>query len=127
TGAIIKVVPRGCKAQACPRLAAHFPADAIIVGIVYTGRPFMTSRTTAPPMTAPIPVGTDVFIPQPVTRLEDTGLPQLYVADLAIKILYSSGYLTGFRIAELLSLPFAGVVDEILEFLKREKLVEVKG
>jgi predicted ATPase with chaperone activity len=66
-------------------------------------------------------------MPQAVARLEDTGLPQLYVADLAIKILYSSGYLTGFRIAELLALPFAGVVDEILEFLKREKLVEVKG
>src|SRR6185369_9998213 len=61
------------------------------------------------------------------TRLEDTGLPQIYVADLALKVLYNSGYLTGFRIAELTSLPFAGVIDEILEFLKREKLVEVKG
>ena len=87
----------------------------------------MTSRTTAPPVAAHVPVGSDAFVPQVIARLEETGLPQLYIADLAIKILYSSGYLTGFRIAELLALPFAGVVDEILEFLKREKLVEVKG
>src|SRR3954454_19026327 len=88
----------------------------------------MTSRTSAPAaVAAQHPVGPDSFVPAPVTRLEDTGLPQIYIADLAIKVLYSSGYLTGFRIAELIALPFAGVVDEILEFLKREKLVEVKG
>jgi predicted ATPase with chaperone activity len=87
----------------------------------------MTSRSSAPAAVGSIPVGPDEFIPPPVTRLEDTGLHQIYVADLALKVLYSSGYLTGFRIAELVSLPFAGVVDEILEFLKREKLVEVKG
>src|SRR5579859_223560 len=87
----------------------------------------MTSRSSAPPPVASVPVGPDEFIPPPVTRLEDTGLHQIYVADLALKVLYSSGYLTGFRIAELIALPFAGVVDDTLEFLKREKLVEVKG
>ena len=87
----------------------------------------MTSRSSAPAAVAANPVGPNTFIPAPVTRLEDTGLPQIYVADLALKVLYNSGYLTGFRIAELTSLPFAGVIDEILEFLKREKLVEVKG
>jgi predicted ATPase with chaperone activity len=60
-------------------------------------------------------------------RIEDTGLQLIYIADLALKVLYSSGYLTGFRVAELLALPFTGIVEEILEFLKREKLVEVKG
>jgi predicted ATPase with chaperone activity len=87
----------------------------------------MTSRTSAPAAVAAHPVGPDSFVPPPVTRLQDTGLPQIYIADLALKVLYSSGYLTGFRIAELVSLPFAGLVDEVLEFLKREKLVEVKG
>ena len=87
----------------------------------------MTSRTTAPAPPGTMPVGPDQFYPAPVTRLEDTGLPQIYVADLALKVLYNSGYLTGFRISELVALPFAGIVDEILEFLKREKLVEVKG
>jgi predicted ATPase with chaperone activity len=47
--------------------------------------------------------------------------------DLTLKILYFQGYLTGFKIAEEIALPFAGVMDQILETLKREKLVEVKS
>lgn len=66
------------------------------------------------------------FIPPPITRVEDTGLSQLWLQDLALKILYFRGYLTGFNVAEAMSLPFAGLVDQILEALKREKFVEVK-
>lgn len=66
------------------------------------------------------------FIPPPITRLEDTGLSQLWLQDLALKILYFRGYLTGFNVAEAATLPFAGLVDQILEALKREKFVEVK-
>ena len=51
----------------------------------------------------------------------------LWVQDLALKILYFQGYLSGFRVAEEIALPFAGVTDQILESLKREKLVEVKS
>jgi predicted ATPase with chaperone activity len=51
----------------------------------------------------------------------------LWLQDLALKILYYQGYLSGFRIAEEIALPFAGIVDQILEGLKREKLVEVKS
>ena len=86
----------------------------------------MTSRPVAPPA-PPINIGSEKFNPPPVSTVADTGLPAIYLADLALKILYSGGYLTGFRIAELVALPFAGLVEEILEFLKREKLVEVKG
>jgi hypothetical protein len=71
---------------------------------------------------------TDVdFIPHPVSRIEDTGLSPLWLQDLALKILYFQGYLTGFRVAEEMSLPFTGIVDLILETLKREKFVEVKS
>jgi predicted ATPase with chaperone activity len=49
------------------------------------------------------------------------------VQDLALKILYFQGYLSGFKVAEEIALPFAGVMDQILESLKREKLVEVKS
>jgi predicted ATPase with chaperone activity len=58
--------------------------------------------------------------------MEDTGLSQLWLQDLALKILYFRGYLTGFSIAEAMALPFAGLVDQLLEVLKREKSVEVK-
>ncbi|RME88299.1 MAG: AAA family ATPase [Anaerolineae bacterium] len=68
-----------------------------------------------------------VFVPPPLTRLEDTGLSALWLQDLALKVLYFQGYLSGFKIAEAMALPFAGVTDQILDTLKREKLVEVKS
>lgn len=67
------------------------------------------------------------FLPTTVTNIEDTGLPSLWLQDLALKILYSQGYLTGFRIAEELTLPFAGVTEHILSELKKEKLIEIKS
>jgi MoxR-like ATPase len=67
------------------------------------------------------------FFPPPITKLEDTGLSLLWLQDLTLKIFYYQGYLSGFRAAEELALPFAGIVDQILESLKREKLIEVKS
>lgn len=66
------------------------------------------------------------FVPTPVSRVEDTGLAELWLQDLALKILYFRGYQTGFKVAEAMALPFAGLVDQLLESLKREKFVEVK-
>jgi len=66
------------------------------------------------------------FYPPPIDKIEDTGLSGLWLQDLALKVLYYQGYLTGFKIAEELALPFPGIVDQIVEILKREKLVEVK-
>ena len=67
------------------------------------------------------------FVPPPITRVEETGLSTLWLQDLALKILYFQGYLTGYDIAEAMALPFTGLVDQLLETLKREKLVEVKA
>ncbi len=69
----------------------------------------------------------NVFIPPPINRLEDTGLSLLWLQDLALKIMYFQGYMTGFMLAEAMALPFTNVVDQILETLKREKFVEVKS
>jgi len=73
------------------------------------------------------PGGTGTFTPPNLTKIEDTGLSQLWLQDLALKILYFQGYLSGFKIAEEMALPFTGLVDQILEALKREKFVEVKS
>ena len=67
------------------------------------------------------------FVPPTITKVSDTGLSQLWLQDLALKILYFQGYLTGFKIAEEIALPFAGVTDHILDALKREKFVEVRS
>jgi predicted ATPase with chaperone activity len=67
------------------------------------------------------------FLPPQITSLEDTGLNQLWLQDLALKVLYFRGYLSGFKVAEEITLPFAGVTDQILIALKAEKLIEVKS
>src|SRR5450759_30069 len=67
------------------------------------------------------------FVPPPMSELKDTGLSLLWLQDLVLKIFYFQGYLSGFKAAEEIALPFAGIVDQILETLKREKLIEVKS
>jgi predicted ATPase with chaperone activity len=82
---------------------------------------------TVVPRPATAQVNTTPFLPPPITKLEDTGLSLLWLQDLALKIMYYQGYLSGFKIAEEIALPFAGIVDQILEALKREKLIEIKS
>jgi len=71
--------------------------------------------------------GTKPFGPQPITQISDTGLSRLWLQDLALKILYFQGYLTGYEVAENISLPYTSIVDKIVETLKREKFIEVKA
>jgi predicted ATPase with chaperone activity len=59
--------------------------------------------------------------------MEDTGLTHGFLADMAIKIMYFRGQVTGYEIAEQLRLPYQTVMNAIMEFLKREQMCEVKG
>ncbi len=59
--------------------------------------------------------------------IEETGMNRGFLSDLALKTIYSVGELSGQAIAERLCLPFSGVVDELLTFLKREQLVSITG
>lgn len=65
--------------------------------------------------------------PKVITSLEESGLNLGFVSDQALKLLYFHGELTGLQIAELMHLPFQGVMVGVMEFLKREQMVEVKG
>lgn len=67
------------------------------------------------------------FTPPPISSIADTGISQLWLEDLALKMLYFSGYMTGFRVAEAMALPFPGVTDILLTSLKQDKLVEIKS
>ena len=90
----------------------------------------MTLPRTSPRVirTADMPTtGSLRYIPSAINVVEDTGLSQLWLQDLALKILYFRGYLTGFKVSEAMALPYAGLTDQILEALKREKFVEVKA
>ncbi len=71
--------------------------------------------------------GTAGWLPPPITSLENTGLTQGFVADLALKVLYFQGQATGYEIAQKLHLPFTTVLAPIMDFLKREQMCEVRG
>jgi len=79
------------------------------------------------PLTPPPPASAGSFIPPQINSVDDTGLNPLWLQDLVLKVMYFRGYLTGFKIAEEIALPFAGVTDQILVSLKQEKLIEVKS
>ncbi|MFO8037220.1 MAG: ATP-binding protein [Anaerolineales bacterium] len=76
------------------------------------------ARTKSPPST---------YTPSPITQINDTGLSKLWLQDLALKILYFQGYLTGYELSENIALPYTSVVDSIVDSLKKEKFLEVKG
>jgi predicted ATPase with chaperone activity len=83
-------------------------------------KPQVEQHTGAPSAAGP-------YVPPPITRIEDTGLSPLWVQDLILKVFYNQGYMTGFKLAEEICMPYVGIVDQLLETLKREKLVEVKS
>lgn len=91
-------------------------------------------RGSTPLMPVPVPASyndQDEFsIPeifQEPRTVEDTRIPQAFLADLALKILYFGGTLPGGRVAQEMRLHFAGVVEPILRSLKNQRLVEVLG
>ncbi len=73
------------------------------------------------------PVPSTTFEPTAPRSIDETGLHLLFLADLALKILYNTGSLTGLQMADRLKLPFNGCVDLVMEHLKRELMVEVRG
>ncbi|MCL4875515.1 MAG: ATP-binding protein [Anaerolineae bacterium] len=67
------------------------------------------------------------WAPPAMRNVEDTGLNLGILTDLAIKTIYYAGYINAQEVANRMRLPFTGVVDRVLEILKREKWIEVRG
>ncbi len=67
------------------------------------------------------------WTPPSIRNIDDTGLNIFYLSELVLKVLYFSGFKSGYSIAEAVKLPFTGIIDHVMEFLKRERLVEVRG
>jgi hypothetical protein len=59
--------------------------------------------------------------------LEDTGLNMGLLTDLAVKTVYYAGVINGSDIAARMNLPYTGVVDKILAFMRKEKWIETRG
>jgi len=66
------------------------------------------------------------YAPGTPVSLREVGLNRDMLIHLIVKILYYSGEVTGSYLAQRLRLPYT-IVDELIEFIKVERLCEVKG
>lgn len=67
------------------------------------------------------------WAPPAMRTVEDTGLNFGILSDLAIKTIYFAGVINGAKLAEAMCLPYTGIVNKVLEFMKKEKWIEVRG
>ena len=68
----------------------------------------------------------EIAPPEPKT-LEETGLKIGLLSDIALKYLYYAGSSTGVEVAQEMCLPWAGVVEKVIDFVATEKLVDLRG
>lgn len=92
-----------------------------------TGTP--ESSEQAPPIvdSPPLEEKKELWAPPPLGSVEDTGLNFLNLADLVLKTLYFEGEMLGHEIADAVRLPYQNVLEKIMDFLKYEKFVEIRG
>ena len=83
------------------------------------------NQTASPPSSANRP--TAVVLPPEPSSIGETGLGMGFINDLVLKIVYFYGNITGQQLAEATKLPFLGVIDAALEFLKLEEYVDIIG
>jgi predicted ATPase with chaperone activity len=76
---------------------------------------------------AAAPSAAEHAAPMAPQTMEETGLTSAFVADLALKALYEKGQTTAGDLADALALPLPKILQPILDYLKKESLVEVKG
>lgn len=83
-------------------------------------RPFNSKTPPKSPKSMP-------EIPLEPTSIAETKLGMGFLTDLVLKIIYFYGNITAQQLAEVTKLPYLGVIDKILEFLKLEEYVDIIG
>src|SRR5687767_4247163 len=115
----MRPVSRGCwpTARSPPR-----------VGLLSMYQPQAPTRPTMPRGAAASPgPAIDIPLPPEPQSVEQTGLYIGFLADLALKTLYLRGQMTMSELSSALGLPITNVVDKVMDFLKLERLVEIRG
>ncbi len=106
-------------------LATQPTAETTMQNVWAPKPPEMPTAAAAPvPGTGKSP---EYSAPLAPAALEETGLTQAFIAELALKLLYEKGQSTAQDLAEVLCLPLGKIVQPALDFLKAEHLIEVKG
>jgi predicted ATPase with chaperone activity len=86
----------------------------------------VTAEVLSVPPAAPAPTVNAPALPREPASLAETGLPFVVLVDLVLKALYRRGQCTATDAAGMLGLPLRHVIDNVLEFLKAERLAEVR-
>ncbi|MEP6694712.1 MAG: ATP-binding protein [Chloroflexota bacterium] len=84
----------------------------------------MAPAAAAPGLHPEMPV---IPLPPEPQTIEQTGLTLGFLADLALKTLYLRGQMSMADLAGALGLGIQGVTEKIMDFLKTERLVEIRG
>src|SRR5881296_1525795 len=73
------------------------------------------------------PAAPEIPLPPEPQTLEQTGLTLGFLSDLALKTLYLRGQMTMAEISSSLGLPMQNITERVMDFLKTERLVEIRG
>jgi predicted ATPase with chaperone activity len=83
-----------------------------------------TSASTPPGVSAQLG---QLALPLEPTSIAETGLGLGFLTDLALKVIYFHGNISAQQISEVTKLPFLGVLDKVLDFLKLEEYIDIVG
>lgn len=67
------------------------------------------------------------FVPRRPETIEETGLSRIFITEHIVRTVYFAGEITGAGVADTMGLPFPGVLDGLIEALRRENVLDVKG
>jgi predicted ATPase with chaperone activity len=87
----------------------------------------MPTALVSPLPTQAPPTAVELTAPMAPQTLEETGLTAAFVAELALKYMYQKGQTTAADLSETLALPLPKILQGVLDHLRNEHLVEVKG
>lgn len=85
------------------------------------------SSAAQPSQPAGQPRGATPVTPPEPGSIAETGLGMGFLTDLVLKVIYFYGNIPAQQISEVTKLPFFGVLDKVLEFLKLEEFVDIIG
>jgi hypothetical protein len=79
------------------------------------------------PTGAPVPAPANIPLPPRPTSILETGLDVTLLEELALRHITTGGVMTLGEVADRLCLPLTGVVDDVVNGLRREALVEFQS
>jgi predicted ATPase with chaperone activity len=85
------------------------------------------TETAVPTIEMTPPSRAEQSAPLAPATLEETGLTPALIAELALKLIYQQGPMSATDLSQALCLPLGRILQPVLDFLKTEHQLEVKG